>query len=95
MVIYRSHAGTLEEAMKTKVEFSDFEEMKSYIVNYWRDSCFGKPPFEIKDIVIKDEPFHDPRIGWRDTRHVCIKRFGNQEYIFPQCIGWCATDYDK
>lgn len=99
MVIYRSHAGTLEQAMKSKVEFSDFDEMKSYIVHQWTESCFGRAPFCADDIVIDDEPFCDSRIGWQDARHVCITRFGNQDYLAmygsPQCIGWCATIYEK
>lgn len=99
MIIYRQHCGTLDDAMKTIVEFNDINEMKLYIVNQWTESCFGRSPFSVEDVVIKDEPFNDPRTGWHDTRHVCINRFGNQDYIkmytAPQCIGWCATDYDK
>lgn len=99
MVIYRPHAGTLEQAMKGKAEFSDFDEMKNYIVSQWTESCFGKAPFSVDDIVIEEDSFSDPRIGWHDVRHICISRFGNQDYIAmygaPQCIGWCATNYDK
>ena len=31
--------------------------------------------------------------------YVCIKRFGNEDYVekygAPQCIGMCATDYPR
>lgn len=99
MIIYRQHCGTLSEAMKTVVEFNDIDEMKQYIVNQWTESFFGRAPFSVEDIVITDEVLDDHRIGWHDTRHVCVRRFGNQDFIkmytAPQCIGWCASEYEK
>ena len=99
MIIYRPHAGTLEDAMRQKMEFHDFDEMKSYIVDQWTHSCFGRSPFDVDDIIIENESVDDHRNGWHDTRHVCVSRFGDCNYLAlfgaPQCIGWCATDYEK
>lgn len=53
------------------------------------------PLFDLSDIVIDDETFDDDRCGWHDTRYVCVKRMGNEIYDCPQCIGMCATDYEK
>lgn len=57
------------------------------------------PFFSLLDIVIDGEAFDDDRCGWHDTRYVCVKRMGNKDYIkeygLPQCIGMCATDYER
>lgn len=99
MVIYRPHGGALEDTMRHKIEFSTVDNMKAHIVAYWTDSCFGVSPFSVEDIVFGDDVFDDPRIGWHDTRHVCIRRFHDRDYVAlfgcPQCIGWFATDYEK
>lgn len=89
MIIYRPHRSTLDGAMKEAKEFVSENEMKKYIVNQW-DNLFS-----IDDIVIEYETVNDDRIGWRDTRYICVKRMGNTIYDYPQCIGMCATDYDK
>lgn len=56
------------------------------------------PLFDFEDIVIGSETIDDQRCGWHDTRNVCIKRFGTENFMekygYPQCIGMCATDYD-
>lgn len=96
MVIYRPHRGGLAESMAEAREFEDFEAMKRYIVEesayYW-----GKPAFAISDIVIDGEQISDNRIGWKDERNVCVKRYFGEDYMekygCPQCIGMCATDY--
>ena len=96
MVIYRPHRGRLDEAMAEAREFESFEEMKQYIVDeskqYW-----GKPAFDVTDIVIDEETSPDDRIGWKDERYVCVNRYFGEDYMekyrTPQCIGMCATDY--
>ena len=99
MVIYRPHRNTLIEAMEESKEFSDFEEMKKHICDYWftfyKECGFSEPPFEISDIVINEEFSEDTRNGWKDTRYVCVKRIGKEIYPFPQCIGFCATIYGE
>lgn len=64
------------------------------------DLGYPGAPFEIQDIVIdKENPYEDNRIDWNDTMYVCVKRYGNEDYIkqygAPQCIGMCATDYGR
>lgn len=96
MVIYRPHRGGLAEAMAEAKEFESFEEMKRYI--YWavgeRD---GVKPFAIEDIVVADDLHEDVRVGWKDSRHIGIKRYYSEDFMqmygVPQCIGQCATDY--
>lgn len=104
MIIYRPHRGGLAEAMAEAKEFETEGEMKRHIYEchkeYFLDLGYPNAPFEIEDIVIdKENPHEDDRIGWHDTMYVCIKRYGNEDYIkkygTPQCIGMCATDYGR
>lgn len=96
MVIYRPHRGLLAVAMAEAREFHNFEEMKRYIYEQ-AEEFNGVKAFEIEDIVIDDDKCEDWRIGWNDTRHVCINRYFGENFIdnygAPQCIGQCATDY--
>ena len=96
MIIYRPNRSTLYEAMQEATEFDNEESMKNYIVEEWK-RIFDVPLFDISDIVISEEKVNDKRNGWKDTRHVCVKRMGNEDYIekygCAQCIGMCATEY--
>ena len=94
MVIYRPHCGGLAESMKEAGEFDGFEEMKRYIVEE-KDKIWSKRPFEIEDIIIGDIIGDDWRIGWKNCRHVCLKRFLCKDFREPFCIGLCATDYPE
>lgn len=98
MIIYRPHRGGLTESMAEAREFESIEAMKQRIVEHWASQFDGRKPFDVEDIVLGDECVDDPRTGWHDTRHVCVKRFGNEDYMekygSAQCIGQCATDYD-
>lgn len=93
MIIYRPHRSTLSQAMSEAKEFENEDDMKKYISEDWN----GLISFE--DIVIDDEVTNDNRIGWKDSRYVCTKRCGKDNYMklygVPQCIGMCATDYKK
>lgn len=99
MIIYRPHKGSLQESLEQAKEFETVEEMKMYIVEdwseYYRSIGFKNQPFGIDDIVVDEETCDDDRCGWHDCRYVCVKRMGNEVYKTPQCIGMCATDYDK
>lgn len=104
MIIYRPHRGGLAETMEEAKEFETEEEMKKYIYEYHKayffDLGYNNAPFEIEDIVIDNEnPHEDNRIGWHNAMHVCVKRYGNEDYMkkygCPQCIGMCATDYER
>ena len=97
MIIFRPHRGSLAEAMSEAKEFDSEADLKQYVVEYW---CRGMPDYiSLEDVVIYGEPINDDRIGWKDTRYVCCKRFGNQDnmklYGVPQCVGMCATQYKK
>jgi hypothetical protein len=65
--------------------------MKDYIVIQWEGLI------EKEDIVIDDREVNDKRIEWKDTKLVCVKKLGNEDYMklygTAQCIGYCATDY--
>lgn len=102
MVIFRHHKGSLAESMATAVEFNNFDELKAYIVEYYKkfykELGYETEPIGLEDIVIEEDKKHDDkRIGWHDTMYVCIKRLGDEDYMkeynSPQCIGMCATDY--
>lgn len=104
MVIFREHRGGLAESMETAKVFSSFEEMKNHVYeihkNFFFSMGYNFPPFEISDIVIDDtSKTDDERIKWHDTMYVCVKRYGNEDYIqkygVPQCIGMCATDFER
>lgn len=98
MIIYRPHRGTLAEAMLEAKEFDSIEAMKEYIVQE-NTKLLGKISFVAEDIVIDEESISDDRNGWNDTRRVCVRRMGDEDFMekcgSPQCIGFCATDYPK
>ena len=99
MIIYRPHRGGLAESLSKAKEFETEEEMKQHIIEHYKNLLPGLVPFEIDDIVIGGEDVDDDRCGWHDTRCVCIKRLVDEDYMdkygCPQCIGMCATDYEK
>lgn len=102
MIIYRSHKGSLEESLSFTKEFKTISEMKAYICKTYSKMYknMGYPqPFSEDDIVIQSEEIHDDRCGWYDTRYVCLKRLGKEDYIkmygSAQCIGMCATNYKR
>ena len=90
-IIYRPHRGGLFESMAEAKEFSSTRQMKQYIVKNWNNR------FLERDIVICGPAECDERTGWKNTRYVCVKRMGVENYMdvygAPQCIGMCATDY--
>lgn len=102
MVIFRHHKGSLADSMATAVEFNNFDELKAYIVEYYKkfykELGYKTEPISLEDVVIEEDGKHDDkRTGWHDTMYVCVKRLGNEDYMkeynCPQCIGMCATDY--
>lgn len=104
MIIYRPHRGGLAEAMQEAKEFQTEDEMKQYIYEehkrYFSEIGFNSAPFDVEDIVIKeDTAIKNSRTGWNDTMYVCVKRYGNEDYMekygAPQCTGMCARNYEK
>lgn len=98
MIIYRPACGGLAEAMAQAKEFESEQEMKEYIVKKYAD-VHDQAPFGIEDISIDKESVEDDRIGWKDCRYVCVRRFFDENYIkkygTAQCIGYCAQNYKK
>ena len=93
-IIYRPHGGgSVFDSLNKAKEFNSTIKMKEYIVKEWNDN------FSVDDVVILAESHDDDRIGWKDVRHVCIKRLQDEDYIkkysIPQCIGYCSFDYNK
>ena len=100
MIIFRPHRRLLAEAMAEAQEFNNEQEMKKHIVKLWHEGLEGLQLFTTDDIVIdENSEVNDERIGWEDTKYVCVKRMGNEDYMqkygTPQCIGMCATRYKK
>lgn len=94
MYIARLHKGGLVEAMETAREFETELEMKQWFVEQHEDA------FDLDDVVVDiGSTTDDPRIGWHNTMYVCVKRYGNENFMekygVPQCIGMCATDYER
>lgn len=98
MIIYRPIRFSLFESMALAKEFETIQEMKEYIVKEHTWEEVG-PAFEIDDIVIGNESIKDDRIGWNNVCYVCVKRYLSEDYIekygVAQCIGMCATDYNR
>lgn len=94
MYIYRPHRSLLIDSLAEAKEFNTKEEMFKYIVDSY--SRPGEtPPFGVKDLVIDKMSTYDDRIEWYDSRYVCIRRFYNEYYTTPHCIGMCATKYES
>lgn len=93
MILYRPHRGGFREAMALAMEFDSIDSMKEYIVQEHTDQDFG-PALSIEDIVIGDEERYDPRNGWY-TRHVCTKRYHNEIFPVPACIGMCDISKEE
>ena len=99
MIIFRPHRGSLDDAMAEAKEFDSVEEMKEHIVKLWHEGWGGSEElFTAEDIIIdENSAVNDERIGWEDSRYVCVKRMGDEDYMqkygTPQCIGMCATKY--
>lgn len=88
MIRYRPQRGGLDEAMAEAREFNTIDEMKQYVWYRWNSFTDGRELFSAEDIVIGEILGDDNRIGWKNVRHVCVKRMGAQIYPTPQCIGW-------
>lgn len=96
--IYRPHRGSLADAMRETRVFESVEEMKEYICATSSYRALFADGFEKlvraftpDDIVLGEETLNDERTGWEDTRYVCVKRYFDEMYDIPQCIGMCAT----
>lgn len=92
MIIFRPQKGSLADSMAEAKEFSTVEDMKDHIVAMMAN----KDPESLitaDDIVIEDLTINDSRVGWEDSRNVCVKIMLDKCY--KSCIGMCATKYRK
>lgn len=86
MIKYRPHRCTLEDSMHEMKIFKSTQEMFNAIVQDWN----GFISFD--DLSVGDNIGKDNRIDWKETRYVCTKRIGEDEYDTPQCIGMCSIE---
>ncbi len=86
MVKYRPHRGMLDDAMSEAKTFDSLAEMYEYIANN-SSGLFG-----IEDLSVTSDLGKDPRIDWKETRYVCIRKYGSEIFDFPQCIGMCSIE---
>lgn len=86
MIKYRPHRGLLADAMAEMQTFSSVDEMFNFIANKYSEYLSKE------DLSIGEDLGKDQRIDWKETRYVCTKRFGSEEYAIPQCIGMCSIE---
>ena len=93
MIKYRPHRGGMSEAMEEAKEFDSIDDVKVYVYQQHKE-LHGKAPFGLDDIVIGEAVGDDSRIGWKNVRQVCVKRYFADDYMAKygcaQCIGWCG-----
>ena len=89
MTKYRPHRGTLDAAMLESREFDSIESMFKYIVEDWNSVIES---FNISDLSLTDDNGKDNRIDWKETRYICTRRIGTENYKVPQCIGMCSIE---
>lgn len=86
MIKFRPHRGGLSASMSEMKTFDSKEEMFNTIVEDWNGAI------SYEDLSITKNIGKDKRIDWKETRHVCTKRIGNEAYNIPQCIGMCSLE---
>lgn len=87
MIKYRPHRGSLQSSMEKMQIFNTIEEMFDYIVNTDSFHVIDK-----EDLSITENLGKDNRIDWIETRYVLTKRYGIEEFEYPQCIGMCSIE---
>lgn len=83
MIKYRPHKGSLIEAMKQSMEFTDIAEMFKHIENEWHGMISSD------NITIGQSYGPDDRIGWKSYRYILAiipKATADDLYV---CIGMC------
>ena len=85
------HRGSLAESLRTIRVFSSWEQLFGFLE--CNSKIDGVPMFKVSDIVVGNTAHHDRRIGWKDTRIIAVKRFGDQIHDPPAAIGHVATEF--
>lgn len=88
LIKYRPHRGLLADAMAEAKEFNTIDDMIDFIVG--EHNFKGRSAFDRDDVVIDEPHGDDDRIGWKNVRHICVKRYYDEIYDTPQCIGMCS-----
>lgn len=87
LYVYRSHRGSLDESMETCVICESVDKLKDVVIEEYR-------PYGVTltrdDIIISDETHNDERIGWKETRYVCVTHLEGDNFDTPQCVGMCC-----
>lgn len=88
IIFFRPLRGSLEESMKELEIFTSVDEMFDYIAK----RSLGR--FDASDLSVTRnlELAGDVRIGWSEIRYVCTKRYGDEVYDVPQCVGLCSFE---
>ncbi len=79
--------GAASEAVQ---EFTNLEEMMSYVYDYYNVIQGSYNLFSREDFIIHGYKGDDSSTGWKNTFGVCIRRCGDELYDEPQCIGICS-----
>jgi len=98
MVVFRNHLPGYYVGFTADVkEFPDESAMKQHVYGVCHADHQGEELFCLDDIIVEGEPMQYEKLGWDDCRNVCLKRYGDENYIeklgTAQVIGFCATSY--
>lgn len=83
---YRPHRGSLKDSFKEMRTFDTVDAMLDYIVSN-SDMFFAK-----ENLSISENYGRDPRIDWKENRHIRTSKYGDMLYQEPQCIGMCSFE---
>ena len=93
IIKFRYHRGGLKESLATMRTFTSWEQLLAWLVHESYDQFIGAYAFSEEDIVIDEKQYHDKRIGWKDARWVCIKKYNGKIFNLPCPIGTVATEF--
>lgn len=83
MIKYRPHRGGLDESMAEMKTFINIANLLRHIEKETEGAV------STGDIIISESYGKDERIYWNSWRYVLTKRYGEEKYNIPQCIGMC------
>ena len=83
MIKYRPHRGGLDESMAEMKTIINIANMLRHIEKETEGAV------STGDIIISESHGKEERIYWNSWRYVLTKRYGEEKYNIPQCIGMC------
>lgn len=91
IIKFRFHRGGLKESLATMRTFTSWEQLYAFVES---ESCaFGDVMVRASEVFVNNDVRHDRRIGWKDSRSVCVRRFAGVDLDQPACIGFAATEF--